>query len=55
MSCDTFQPMTLEGLAIVSLFRVVLVLPALVLLVVLVPLVYAIACFRGRPGEPDPA
>ena len=52
MSFDTFQPMTREGLAIVSLFRVVLVLSALVLLVVLVPLVYALARFRGRPGEP---
>ena len=54
MSIDSFRPITREGLAITNLFWVVLGLSALVLLVVLVPLVYSIVRFRGRPGEPDP-
>src|ERR671938_335371 len=54
MSIDSFRPITREGLAITNLFWVVLGLSALVLLIVLVPLVYSIVRFRGRPGEPDP-
>jgi len=54
MSIDSFRPITREGLAISNLFWVVLALSAVVLLVVLVPLVYSIVRFRGRPGDPDP-
>jgi cytochrome c oxidase subunit II len=54
MSIDSFRPITREGVAITNLFWVVLVLSGLVLLVVLVPLVYSIVRFRGRPGDPDP-
>jgi cytochrome c oxidase subunit II len=54
MSIDSFRPITREGLVITNLFWLVLGLSALVLLVVLVPLVYSVVRFRGRPGEPDP-
>lgn len=54
MSIDSFRPITREGVAITNLFGIVLALSALVLLVVLVPLVYSIVRFRGRPGDPDP-
>lgn len=54
MSIDSFRPITREGVAITNLFWVVLALSAIVLLIVLVPLVYSIVRFRGRPGDPDP-
>jgi cytochrome c oxidase subunit 2 len=54
MSIDSFRPITREGVAITNLFWVVLGLSLVVLLVVLVPLVYSIVRFRGRPGDPDP-
>jgi cytochrome c oxidase subunit II len=54
VNVDSFRPITREGLAISNLFWFELALSALVLLVVLVPLGYSIAHFRGRPGEPDP-
>ena len=54
MSIDSFRPITREGVAITNLFWVVLALSAVVLLIVLVPLLYSIVRFRGRPGEPDP-
>ena len=54
MSIDSFSPITREGVAITNLFWLVLALSAVVLLVVLVPLLYSIVRFRGRPGDPDP-
>ena len=49
-----FDPVTTQGRSIVDLFWVLLALSLLLFLGICGVLAYAVARFRGRPGDPDP-
>ncbi len=51
---ESFQPVTLQGRAISDLFALVMAISALVFLLVVGLLLYALWRFRGRPGEGEP-